>query len=181
MASSLQFDVDMSARSTITIDLKPIKIGLALAILTILFGVVLGALFGLNEDMFQKYIRTGIAANPQLFADAAKEQSIIWRWVQRAHFHAGGIGAFSLGLVIVTALTNLSERRKQVTAALIGLSAFYPLAWFATFLYAPIIGRAAAHHAFIPEMFTDIGVGSLSLGVLSLIHGLFFQANASDE
>jgi hypothetical protein len=171
----------MSTPPTFAIDLKPVKVGLALAIITILFGMMLGSLFGLNEDLFQNYIQSGIAANPQFFTDAAKEQETIWRWVQRAHFHAGGIGAFSLGLVILTALTSMGERRKKITAALIGMSAFYPLSWFALFLYAPHIGRSAAHHALIPELFTDIGVGALTLGVLSLIHGLFFQVNTSND
>jgi hypothetical protein len=172
---------DMTTTSTSAINLKPVKIGLALAILTILFGLVLGALFGLNEDLFQNYIQSGIAANPQLFADAAAEQEKIWRWVQRAHFHAGGIGAFSLGLVILTALTNMGERRKQITATLLGLSIFYPLTWFALFLYAPHMGRTAAHAAFIPELFADIGVGALCLGFLSLIHGLFLQADTPKD
>ena len=171
----------MTTPSTLAINLKPVKIGLALAILTILFGLVLGVLFGLNEDLFQNYIQSGIAANPQLFADAAAEQEKIWRWVQRAHFHAGGIGAFSLGLVILTALTSMGERRKQITATLIGLSIFYPMAWFALYLYAPHIGRTAAHSAFIPELFVDIGVGALSLGFLSLIHGLFFQTDTAKD
>jgi hypothetical protein len=135
----------------------------------------------LNEDLFQNYIQAGIAANPQFFADAAKEQEIIWRWVQRAHFHAGGVGAFALGLVILTALTSMGERRKQITATLIGLSVFYPLAWFALFFYAPHMGRAAAHSALIPELCTYIGVGGLSLGFLSLIHGLFLQADPSQD
>lgn len=161
------------------VDLKPVKIGLALALLTLLFSLVLGVLFGLNEDMFQNYIQSGIAANPQFFADAAHEQEKIWRWVQRAHLHAGGIGAFSLGLVILTALTGMRERRKQITATLIGLSIFYPLAWFALFLYAPHMGRTAAHGALIPEIFVGIGVGALSLGLLSLVHGLFLQSDTS--
>jgi hypothetical protein len=135
----------------------------------------------LNEDLFQNYIQSGIAANPQFFADAAKEQEIIWRWVQRAHFHAGGIGAFSLGLIILTALTSMSARRKQITATLIGLSIFYPLAWFAMFLYAPHLGRTAAHSAFFSELFVDVGVGALILGFLSLIHGLFLQADTSND
>jgi hypothetical protein len=171
----------MPSNAPLVLDLKPVKIGLALSILTILFCLLLGALFGLNEDMFQNYIHSGIAANPQLFVDAAKEQDKIWRWVQRAHFHAGGIGAFSLGLIIVTTLTSMSELRKKITAALIGLSFFYPVSWFAMFLYAPIIGRTAAHHTFIPELFADIGVGALSLGLLSLIHGVLFPSKASDN
>lgn len=169
----------MTKTSTSAVNLRPVKIGLALAILTILFGVLLGALFGINEDWFKNYIQSGITANPQLFKDAAKEQDAIWRWVQRAHFHAGGVGAFSLGLIILTALTSMSDRRKQITAALIGLSIFYPLTWLSLFLYAPHIGRAAAHHALVPELFADVGVGALSLGFLSLIHVLFFQTDNS--
>jgi hypothetical protein len=171
----------MTTSSTLSIDLKPVKIGLALALLTILIGLTLGALFGLNEDLFQNYIQAGIAANPQFFPDAAKEQEIIWRWVQRAHFHAGGIGAFSLALITLTALTGMSYRRKQITAALIGLSIFYPLTWYALYVYAPHIGRTAAHHALIPELFADIGVGALCLGLLSLIHGLFLQSDAPND
>jgi hypothetical protein len=74
----------------------------------------------------------------------------------------------------------MNGRRKQITATLIGLSGFYPLTWFTLFLYAPHRGLNAAHHAFIPELFAAIGVGALSLGFVSLIHGLFFQASDYD-
>lgn len=154
-----------------TINLSAVKWGLALAMLTLLINIAFGALFGLNEDMFQNYIQAGISAHPALFKP--NDAEIIWRMVQRAHFHAGGIGAYSLGLVIVTALTSMSEKRKQITALLIGLSIFYPLAWFAMFLVAPDIGRSASHHAFLPELFTRIGVGGLCLGMLSLIVGVY--------
>jgi hypothetical protein len=156
-----------------SIDLGPVKIGLALVLLTLALNIGLGALFGLNEDLFQNYIKAGIAANPSLFPDAAKEAGYMWRWVQRAHFHAGGIGAFSLGLVILTALTGMSDLRKKITATLIGLSIFYPMAWFMMFYYAAQVGRPAAHHLFVVEMFTDIGFGALCLGIVSLAAGIF--------
>ena len=153
--------------------LGPVKIGLALALLCLLSNIALGALFGANEDLFQNYIHAGIAAHPELFPNAAGAQNSIWRWVQRAHFHAGGIGAFSLGLVILTALTDMSAARKQITAALIGLSIFYPAAWFTMFYYAPIVGTKAARGVFLVELFTYIGVGALCVGLLSLILGIF--------
>jgi hypothetical protein len=166
----------MANKAAFSIDLSPVKIGLALVFLTLLMNIGLGALFGMNEDLFQNYIHSGIAAHPALFSNPDKDQDVIWRWVQRAHFHAGGIGAFTLGLVILTAISNLGERRKQITAALLGLSIFYPLAWFAMFLYAPSVGRSAAHHMPVVELFTDIGVGALSLGLLSLITGIFLPS-----
>ncbi|MDR3410112.1 MAG: hypothetical protein P4L87_04070 [Formivibrio sp.] len=168
----------MTDKTTLSIDLSPVKLGLALVFLTLFLNFGLGAMFGMNEDLFQNFIHSGIAAHANLFSNPDKEQDIIWRWLQRAHFHAGGIGAFSLGMVILTALTNLSPRRKLITSTLIGLSIFYPLAWFTMFLYAPSIGRAAAHHAPLVELFTDIGVGSLSLGILSLVLGIFVPTKA---
>jgi len=164
-----------TAANVRAVDLGPVKIGLALVLITLAINIGLGAMFGLNEDLFQTYIKTGIAANPTLFPDAAKEAGYMWRWVQRAHFHAGGIGAFSLGLVILTALTDMTALRKKITAGLIGLSVFYPMAWFAMFYYAPQIGRSAAHHLFVVELLTDVGIGGLCLGLVSLVAGIFLR------
>lgn len=154
--------------------LDAVKIGLGLAILALLMNIGLGVLFGVNESVFQDYIKAGIAAHPDLFRPTSQEG--IWRLVQRAHFHAGGIGAFSLGLVIVTALSDMSAARKQLTAALIGLSIFYPIAWYVMFFQAPLIGSRAAHAHWLVELCTYIGVGSLGLGLLSLILGVFVPA-----
>jgi hypothetical protein len=170
----------MDVKMATSIDLNPVKLGLVLALLTVILNIGLGATFGLNEDLFQTYIHDGIAANAALFKDAAREQDIIWRFIQRAHFHAGGIGAFTLGLIVLTALTGMSRTRKQITALLLGLSIFYPLAWVDIFIYAPYIGRAAAHHTFHAELLTGIGVGGLTLGLLSLILGIFLPGRQQE-
>lgn len=157
-----------------TNQLDNVKIGLGLAILALLMNIGLGVLFGINESMFQEYIKAGIEAHPELFRPTSQEG--IWRLVQRAHFHAGGIGAFTLGLVIVTALSNMSALRKQLTATLLGLSIFYPMAWYVMFFQAPIIGTRAAHSHWLVEYCTYIGVGSLAIGLLSLIAGVFLTS-----
>jgi hypothetical protein len=102
--------------------------------LTLLINIAFGALFGPNEDMFQNYIQAGISAHPALFKP--NDAEIIWRMVQRAHFHAGGIGAYSLGLVIVTALTSMSEKRKQDYCA-----ADRPVHFLSTGLVCHVSGR----------------------------------------
>src|SRR5664279_2506621 len=123
--------------------LSSVQIGLGLVLACLLMNIGLGIFFGVNEDWFENYIKFGIDAHPQLHTPQSQDR--IWRWAQRAHFHAGGIGAFSLGLVLTTALSEMSAARKQITAALIGLSICYPLAWLTMFLVAPTIGTAAAH------------------------------------
>lgn len=149
-----------------------VKIGLALVFLSLAFNVGLGISFGVNEEMFESYIAQGIQAHPDILTE--KSASGIMRYVQRAHFHAGGIAAYSLGLIILVALSGLKAKLKTVTSTLIGLSGFYPLSWFTMFLLAPSIGKAAAHHHFLTETFTYIGVGGLLLGTLLLAANLFF-------
>ncbi len=169
----------MTNKTFASIDLAPVRIGLALAILTLLLNIGLGSAFGLFEEPIRAYIREGIAANPSLFKDAAREGDFIWRWIQRAHFHAGGIGAYVLGLVILTAISSMSVMQKRVTSILLGLSICYPLAWLMMYVYAPWVGRPVAHHLPIVEALTDIGVGSLCLGILSLLWGVFIKRGPS--
>ena len=152
--------------------LRSVKTGLALVLLGLCLNVGLGIAFGANEDMFQSYISEGIQAHPEILSE--KSASRIWRFAQRAHFHAGGIAAFSLGLIIITALSSLRAGMKTLTSILIGLSGFYPLSWFSMFLLSPSIGTAAAHHHVLNDGCVYAGVGGLLLGVLLLVSNLFF-------
>ena len=152
--------------------LKNIRPGLALVILTLLFGVVLGISFGLNEAGYQKWIADGIAANPTLHDEHSKEE--IWRFVQRAHFHATGIAAFSLGLILVVGLSGLRASMKKISSVLIGLSGFYPLSWLSIFMLAPSMGPDGAEEALLPQVLVFIGVGGLLGGLIILgLHLLF--------
>ncbi|MBK5205817.1 MAG: hypothetical protein JJD98_10525 [Polaromonas sp.] len=153
--------------------LANVRLGLLLAILTVLFGIVLGVVFGVNEEGIVNWIAQGIAAHPELHDASSPEK--IWRYVQRAHMHAGGIGAFSLGLILAVALSGMRAPLKKLSSSLIGLSGFYPLSWFSTFYLSPSIGRDAAHHSAISETLTYIGVGGLLLGLFILIAHLLFD------
>ena len=152
-------------------ELKNVKLGLALVLLGLLFGIGLGIFFGVNEEGIKTYIANGIAAHPEVHDKASPDK--IWRYIQRAHFHATGIAAFSLGLILLVMSSGMKPKLKTVSSSLIGLSSFYPLAWFTTFLYAPSMGRDPAHHHFLTETFTYIGVGGLLLGLFFLLANIF--------
>jgi len=152
--------------------LGSVKIGLALVFLGLLFGISLGVAFGIGEGVFWSYIEKGIQAQPEIFDE--KSAARIWRYAQRAHFHATGVAAFSFGLVILTAFSGLKPRLKSLSAVLIGLGGLYPLSWFAMFVLAPRIGTTSAHHHFLAEAFTYVGVGGLMLGLLLLAANMFF-------
>jgi hypothetical protein len=156
-----------------------VRLGLALVLLCLMIGIGMGISFGVNEDMYQNFIASGIAAHPELHD--ATSQNAIWRWALRAHFHATGIGSFALGLVILIAMSGMSDARKQIAAILIGLGGLYPMAWFAMFCLAPSIGRQAAHHHWLVEALTYISVGGLMLGMLSLVIALFFRSTSAAQ
>lgn len=153
--------------------LTSVRWGLALVLLCLMVGVGMGISFGVNEDLYQSFIANGIAAHQDLHDKSS--QGFIWRWALRAHFHAAGIGAFSIGLVILVALSGMSEARKQITAVLIGLGGLYPMAWFAMFCVAPSIGRKAARHHWLVETLTYVSIGGLLLGLLFLFMSLFIR------
>lgn len=159
--------------------ISTIRPGLALVMLGLLFGIGLGVTFGVNEEMFKDYVAQGVAAHPD--AHGAQSKDKIWRYAQRAHFHATGIAAFSLGLLLLVTFSSLSTRLKKLTAVLIGLGGLYPLAWFNMFLVAPSIGRDPAHHHILTEVFTYIGVGGLLAGLFMLLANLFLGVPGQEK
>ncbi len=153
------------------IDLSPVKIGLFLALLLLIFGLSMGIGFGIAEDSFKDFIAQGVAAYPDVHDE--KSTSKIWRYAQRAHFHATGISAFSLVLILLVLFSSLKDKMKTVASTAIGLVGLYPLAWFTMFILSPTIGRSAAHHHIITETLTYVGTGSLLIGLAILFSNLF--------
>ena len=154
-----------------SINLSHVKYGLALVLLGLLFGIGLGITFGANEDLFGDYVAQGIAAHPELHD--AKSPDKIWRYAQRAHFHANGIAAFSIGLLLLVAASNLKEKFKKISSILIGLGSFYSLSWFTMFMMAPSIGRDAAHSYPLTQLFVLISVVGMVFGLAILLANLF--------
>ncbi|MCK4841091.1 MAG: hypothetical protein KAT04_04325 [Methylococcales bacterium] len=154
-------------------EIKNVKIGLFLVILTLFFGITLGGYFGIAEDVIKSYISEGIASNPDVHD--SKSSSKIWRYAQRSHFHATGIAAFSIGLVILLMFSSIKTNLKPLVSILIGLGGLYPLSWFTMFVLAPSIGRDAAHQHLITEILAYTGIGGLLLGLTILSANLFFN------
>jgi len=154
-------------------NINVVKPGLILVMITLIFGISMGAYFGIAEESIQSYIAEGIATHPELHTKGSADK--IWRYAQRAHFHATGIAAFTIGLVLLTMFSSLSNRYKTVTSLLIGLGGLYPLSWFTLFLLAPSMGRDAAHHYWLTEFFAYVGVMGLLAGIVLLCANLFFE------
>jgi hypothetical protein len=152
-------------------DISTIKAGLAIVLIGLFFSVGLGISFGVNEDAYQEYVAEGIAAHPELHNATSADK--IWRYALRTHFHAGGIAAFCLGLIILVMFSDLSRRLKSISSILIGLGSVYPLAWLSMFFLSPSIGRGAAHEHILTKLFTFVGVAGLLVGSFILLANLF--------
>ena len=152
-------------------ELATVRAGLAIVLVGLFLNIGLGISFGVNEDAYKEYVTEGVAANPALHDEASKDK--IWRYALRTHFHAGGIAAFCLGLIILIMFSDLSAKLKTASSILIGLGSFYPLSWFSMFLLSPSIGRSPAHEHILTQLFTYIGVGGLLLGSFFLVANLY--------
>jgi hypothetical protein len=154
-----------------SVELATVRAGLAIVLVGLFLNIGLGISFGLNEDAYKDYVAEGVAAHPELHDETSKDK--IWRYALRTHFHAGGIAAFCLGLIILVMISDLSGKFKTASSILIGLGSFYPLSWLSMFFLSPSIGRSPAHEHFVTQLFTYVGVGGLLLGSFFLLANLY--------
>jgi hypothetical protein len=148
-----------------------------LAILGMVGGVFIAILFGANEEMFQRRIQDGLAHNAKIqqmldpdekAAKLEAEAEKNWRYYQRFHFHATGIGAMTMGLLLFLGRLEAPRRAKLAASWLIAAGGFlYPFVWLFAGLYGPEMGRAEAKEAF--AVFGYMGGLFLVGGALTLV------------
>lgn len=130
--------------------LRPVLPGLLLALLTLLFGFGLGIVFGLNEDAIKSRLSASAQAAPAAVyaGDAAAERAVLdksWVYMQRAHLHAGSLGAVALALSLL--LVGLGTAPRLAAALSLGLGAGglgYSVYWMLAGFRAPGLGSTGA-------------------------------------
>lgn len=130
--------------------LRPALPGLLLATLTLLCGFGLGIVFGLNEDAIKSRLSAAAAAAPAAVyqQDAAKVKAVLdksWVYMQRAHLHAGSLGAVAVGLTLLVVL--LGTRPPLTRAISLGLGAGglgYSVFWLWAGFRAAALGSTGA-------------------------------------
>lgn len=134
------------------------KIPFLIALLSMVGGVFIAILFGVNEEMFLQKIHSGLERNTKIqqIVSAEEKASKIksetdknWRYYQRYHFHATGIAAMMMGVLLFLAQLNLSPKEFLIPAYLVSVGGFlYPFVWFFAGIYGPEMGRSEAKEAF---------------------------------
>ncbi|MBT9582339.1 hypothetical protein IV102_03250 [bacterium] len=130
--------------------LRPAAVGLALAILTVLFGQLLGIVFGLNEEAIRgrlqasaAQVRDTVYHGDEAAIKTVQEKS--WTYMKRAHLHAGSMGTTAIALSVLVSLVGLS--RMATTAISLGLGAGglgYSVFWMWAGFLAPHLGGTGA-------------------------------------
>lgn len=159
------------------------RIPIFLALVSIVGGVFISILFGLNEDMFKSRITAGLEKNikiqgilePEEKSKKIKEESDKnWRYYQRFHFHATGIGAMMMGILLF--LSKLKAPRRSITIASFMIAiggVLYPFVWLFAGIYGPEMGRSEAKEAF--AVFGYMGGVFLLGGIYSMFLSLKYD------
>lgn len=134
------------------------RIPYVIAILTLIGGVFISILFGANEDYFKDKINEGLKKNEKVnqIQDPVEKEAVLkteadknWRYYQRFHFHATGIGAMIMGVLLFISFLSAPERIKAITSFAVSIGGFlYPFIWLFAAIYGPEIGRGAAKEKF---------------------------------
>lgn len=140
----------MNQSTALTANLRAASLGLALAVLTILFGQGMGIVFGLNEDVIKSRLNaSAMEVRDSVYKD--NESSIkpvldkSWNYMQRAHLHAGGMGTTAVSLIVVMCLFSNFRRVTAAISVALGAGGFgYSVFWMWAGFRAPALGSTGA-------------------------------------
>ena len=130
--------------------MRAARIGLLLAVFTILFGQGLGIVFGLNEDAIKTRLNASAAEvrGSAYKGDDAAIKTVLdksWNYMQRAHLHAGAMGTTALGLICLVCALGASRRVTLAISVALGAGGFgYSIFWMWAGFRAPALGSTGA-------------------------------------
>jgi len=149
---------------------RSIAVGACLSLLAILFGFVLGGLFGSAESSIKKHLDdSGTAVLQTVYqGDVAAKDAVVkksWEYLKRAHLHGGAIGSVALGSIVALILLCHLKMLAKLSALALGLGALtYPLFWLLAGLAAPGLGSTEV----AKESFSYVAIPGAGLCILGL-------------
>lgn len=120
------------------------------AVLTLLFGFGMGIVFGVNEDAIKSRLKASATAGRETVfrGDDAAIKYVLersWVYMQRAHLHAGGLGATSVGLILLLVALGTSARWTRAISLGLGCGGLsYSIYWLWAGFRAPALGGTGA-------------------------------------
>lgn len=130
--------------------LADMRLGAALALLTLLYGFGMGGTFGAFEDDIKGHLKSEgqQVLDTEYGGDEAALKKVTdkaWIYFKRAHLHANGLGTAALALILLLSHLPIDGRVRRLTALALGIGSLgYPLFWMLAALRAPGVGGTAA-------------------------------------
>ena len=130
--------------------LRAVVPGLMLAVATILFGFFLGVIFGLNEEAITNRLSASAALvrDTVYRGDDAPITAVLdksWRYMQRAHLHAGSLGVAAAVLMLIVVALGVQTRVAQLVSLALGVGSLgYSVFWLVAGFLAPGLGSTGA-------------------------------------
>ncbi|MDP7422014.1 MAG: hypothetical protein QGH40_09040 [bacterium] len=165
-------------------NMRQVRYGLLLVLITLLYGFGLGGVFGLFEDDIKGHLKTkaGQVLSTTYNGDASQLKKVTdksWTYFKRAHVHAIGLGTASLGLIFFVLFLGIDRRLKSITALCLGLGSLgYSFFWMLAGLVAPGMGStglAKESLKWLAVPSTGLCIIALVMVVGSVIMSLFIQ------
>lgn len=124
--------------------------GLIFSVLTILYGLGMGIVFGLNEDLIKSRlaasateVRDSIYKGDDAAAKPVLEKS--WNYMQRAHLHAGAMGTTAVVLIVLVCMLGAPRLVTFAIGAALGIGGLgYSTFWMWAGFRAPALGSTSA-------------------------------------
>jgi len=132
------------------LDFTHIRYGIAIALVAILFGGMLGLSFGCCEDSIKGNLRASADAvlDKHYSGDANKAVSTVsksWVYFKRAHLHSQTMGVMAIVFALLTALLNFQPKFQLGISLLSGLGSLgYGVFWLLAAMLAPGMGSTHA-------------------------------------
>jgi hypothetical protein len=164
----------------------PLRAGAALALFAVLFGFILGGVFGFNEDVIKSRLAaSGNAALATAYqGDEVAKDAVVaksWEYLKRAHMHGGGIGAAALGAIaILTLMTNWGNAARLSALSLGTGAILYAVFWLCAGFKAPGMGSTGAAKEAL-RFIAVPGAGLLLLGTAGALFAVLFDRRKGSE
>ena len=155
----------------VSANLSGMRLGLALSLLTLLYGFCLGGAFGAFEDPIKDHLEASAAnvLNSTYDNQPEKTEKVLkksWSYFKRAHLHANGLGSASLIIILLLSLVSGQRFARFLVALALGIGSFgYSVFWMFAGLRTPVLGSTGA----AKESLRWLAIPSAGLCILGLL------------
>lgn len=165
-----------------SIDLMSVRWGLVISLLSILMGVYLGIHFGKDEDKIKEYLKEKAAVSSFYEGEAGLKKAVGdgWKYQKRSHEHFQGLGAISIGLMLLISVSWLKPTIKSILSLTTSIGAFtYPLFWYLVSFKTAEVGKHAAKESC--ALLAQFGAGLFALSFLAIFVTFVIYAIWKDD